>query len=80
MLMTILLSIRYQSGCCGTGALLGGTGIWMKVNKLRFSLYKIKVLLVGKPMMQVLEYCPALNRVTLPLKEQVCSLGILLDA
>lgn len=30
-------------------------------------------------MMQVLEYCPALNGVTLPLKEQVLSLGVHLD-
>lgn len=40
---------------------------------------KTEVLPVQKSMTQVLDYRSALDRVVLPLKKQVCSLGMLLE-
>ncbi|XP_066490612.1 Golgi-associated RAB2 interactor protein 1A [Tiliqua scincoides] len=58
---------------------LEAVGIWKRANKLRLNLDKTEVLLVQKSMMQVLDYYPTVKGVSLPLKEQVRSLGVLLD-
>ena len=52
---------------------------WVRVNKLKLNPEKIKVLLVSKMADQGTMKQPVLDRVTLPLKTQVCSLGEILD-
>ena len=52
---------------------------WMRVNKLRLNPDKLKVLLVGAPPDRLKGHFPALDKVALPLKDRVCSLGVLLD-
>nr|GFC52549.1 hypothetical protein [Tanacetum cinerariifolium] len=59
---------------------LEAVGSWMGANKLKLNPDKTEVLLVQKSTTQVLDHRPALNGVVLPLKEQVRSLGVLLDA
>ena len=58
---------------------LEAVGGWMRVNKLRLNPDKTEVLLVRKSTTRVLDYHPTLDGVALPLKEQVRSLGVLLD-
>ena len=53
--------------------------IWMRVNKLRLNPDKSEVLLVGAPPDRLKGHFPALDGVTLPLKDRVHSLGVLLD-
>lgn len=48
---------------------------WMRANKLKFNPDKTELLLVGDSSAQMGGVQTALDRVTLPLKEQVCSLG-----
>lgn len=58
---------------------LEAVGSWMWENKLKLNSHKTEVFLVWKSMARVLDYCPALTGVALSLKEQVHSLGVLLD-
>ena len=52
---------------------------WMRVNKLKLSPDKTEVLLVGASLDRLEGHFPALNGVTLPLRDRVRSLGVLLD-
>ncbi|XP_061470050.1 uncharacterized protein LOC133379228 [Rhineura floridana] len=52
---------------------------WMRANKLKLNPNKTEMLLVGGPSAQMVDVRPVLDGVTLPLKEQVRSLGVLLD-
>ena len=52
---------------------------WMRVNKVRLNPDKSEVLLVGAPPNRLKGNFPALDGVTLPLKDRVHSLGVLLD-
>ena len=52
---------------------------WIKVNKLKLNPDKMEVLLVGASPDKLEGHFPALNGVTLPLRDRVCSLGVLLD-
>lgn len=49
------------------------------MSKLKLHLDKTEVLLVWKSITQVLDYPSILNGVAVPLWEQVCSLGVVLD-
>lgn len=51
----------------------------MRTNELKFNPDKMEILLIQKVVMQVLDPQFALDGIALPLKEQVCVLGILLD-
>ena len=52
---------------------------WVRKNKLKLNPDKTEVSTIKGPNL-VLEVCqPVLNRATLPLKDRVCSLGVLLD-
>ena len=53
---------------------------WMRANKLKLNPEKKEVLLVSCKGDKEIGILPVLNGVTLPLKTQVCSLGVLLDA
>ncbi|XP_078241329.1 uncharacterized protein LOC140704108 [Pogona vitticeps] len=52
---------------------------WMRVNKLKLNPDKRKVLLVGTSLDRLQGHFPALNGVEIPLRDRVCSLGVLLD-
>ena len=52
---------------------------WIRVNKLKFNPDKMEVLLVGASPDRLEGHFPALNGVTLPLRDRVRSLGVLLD-
>ena len=52
---------------------------WMRVNKLRLNPDKTEVLLVGGLPVRLGDVHPVLDGVALPLKDGVCSLGVLLD-
>ncbi|KAF7248518.1 NHP2-like protein 1 [Varanus komodoensis] len=52
---------------------------WMRANKLKLNPDKMEVLLVGGSSSWVGDLDLALDRVALPLKNRVCSLGVLLD-
>ena len=52
---------------------------WMRVNKLKLNPDKMEVLLVGASLDRLEGHFPALNGVTLPLRDRVHSLGVLLD-
>uniref|UniRef100_A0A803TEJ9 Reverse transcriptase domain-containing protein n=1 Tax=Anolis carolinensis TaxID=28377 RepID=A0A803TEJ9_ANOCA len=53
---------------------------WMRVNKLRLNPDKTEVLQVSRKSDLGIGWQPVLDRVALPLKAQVCSLGVLLDS
>ncbi|XP_078241606.1 uncharacterized protein LOC140704410 [Pogona vitticeps] len=53
--------------------------VWMRVNKLRLNPDKFEVLLVGAPPDRLKGHLPTLDGITLPLKDRVRSLGVLLD-
>ena len=52
---------------------------WMRVNKLKLNPDKTEVLLLGASPDRLEGNFPALNGVTLPLRDRVCSLGVFLD-
>lgn len=52
---------------------------WMKSNKLKLNPDKTEVLWIRKPSIWDCSVLPVLNEVTLPLTEQVHSLGVLWD-
>ncbi|KAF7239463.1 Structural maintenance of chromosomes protein 6, partial [Varanus komodoensis] len=52
---------------------------WMKANKLKLNPDKMEILLVGGSGFGVGDLDLVLNGVALPLKDRVCSLGVLLD-
>ncbi|KAF7251792.1 hypothetical protein EYD10_02920 [Varanus komodoensis] len=52
---------------------------WMRANKLRLNPDKMEVLLVGGSGFGMGDLDLVLNRVALPLRDRVCSLGVLLD-
>lgn len=58
---------------------LKAVGAWMRANKLKLNPDKTEVSLIENPAMQVLDSQLALDGGALPLKELVCSLGVLLD-
>ena len=58
---------------------LGATMDWMRANKLRLNPDKTDVLLVGGSSDRMVGVQPVLDGVALPLKEQVRSLGVLLE-
>uniref|UniRef100_A0A803TWG0 Reverse transcriptase domain-containing protein n=1 Tax=Anolis carolinensis TaxID=28377 RepID=A0A803TWG0_ANOCA len=53
---------------------------WMRVNKLRLNPDKTEVLQVSRTSDRGIGWQPVLDGVALPLKAQVCSLGVLLDS
>uniref|UniRef100_A0A803TXA5 Reverse transcriptase domain-containing protein n=1 Tax=Anolis carolinensis TaxID=28377 RepID=A0A803TXA5_ANOCA len=57
---------------------LAAVSDWMGSNKLKLNPDKIEVLLVSRKAEQGIGLQPVLDGVTLPLKTQVCSLGVLL--
>ncbi|XP_061438561.1 protein arginine N-methyltransferase 8 isoform X6 [Rhineura floridana] len=59
---------------------LAATMDWMTTSKLRLNPDKTEMLLVDGFSDQMVDIYPVLDGVTLPLKEQVCSLGIILDS
>ncbi|KAF7238280.1 Raftlin, partial [Varanus komodoensis] len=52
---------------------------WMRANKLSLNPDKREVRLVGRSLFQVSDFDLVLDGVALPLKDRVCSLGVLLD-
>ena len=53
---------------------------WMRVNKLKLNPDKTEMLLVGASPDKLEGHFPALNGVTLPLRDRVRSLGVLLNS
>ena len=58
---------------------LAATMDWMRDNKLKLNPNKTEMLLVGGSSDWMVDVQPVLDGVALPLKEQVCSLGVLLE-
>ena len=52
---------------------------WMRANKLKLNPDKTEMLLVGDSSDRMVGAQPVLDGIALPLKEQVCSLGVLLE-